>query len=50
MRDKHVEDMQAQLSAHKTTVEGLRDQAEKHLQSELASQKKQFGMDQGMCL
>ena len=50
LKDKHIEDMQAQMSAHKSTVESLRDQADKQLQSELRSQKEQFNKDQGLSM
>ena len=44
---KHVEDMQAQMSAHKVTVDSLRDQAEKHLQVELQAQREIAQKEQG---
>ena len=42
--------MQAQLTAHKATVEMIRDQAEKEKQSSLDSQQERHNKNLGECI
>ncbi|KAL4231837.1 hypothetical protein ACF0H5_009413 [Mactra antiquata] len=42
LTDKHIEDMQVQMSAHKATVESIKDQAEKNKLAELKTQRTQM--------
>ena len=47
LRKRHVEDMQAQLTAHKATVEMLKDQAEKDKKSSLETQQERHNQNLG---
>lgn len=45
LKDKHIADMQTQMSAHRATVESLRDQAERSKLSELDALREQLAKE-----
>ena len=47
LQEKHIEDMHAQMSAHKATLESVKDQAERLKQDELKEQRVKHEQDKG---
>ena len=48
LQNKHIEDMQAQMSAHKCTVESIKEQAEKAKLTDIQALRDQFTKEKGM--
>ena len=50
LKSKHLEDMKAQMVAHKSTIESVRDSAEKRRLAELDAERLKISEKLGKCL
>lgn len=47
LKDKHIEDMHAQMSAHRATIESIKEQADRAKLTELETQKMKMDKEKG---